>query len=121
MDTPWGLAQQVADLGGGVLSISTASHGGLFIPKTAAKPIPKRVSDTFCEADRKTKDASVWAEEDCEMTIAIALLFDHLDSHALASEFSERAASKEFWTSRAARTASEFARYRPALEFLKST
>ena len=121
METPWGPAQQSTDLGCGVLSIITASHGGLYIPKEAAKLIPKRVRDSFGEAGSGTNDGGIWAEEDCEMTIAIAFLFDHLDQHALVLEWNEGVTSKEHWTSRATQTATEFPRYRPALGFLKKS
>jgi hypothetical protein len=120
METPWGTAQHVRDLGGGVLSISTGSHGGLFIPKTAARLIPKRVRDAFVENGQGTRDGGIWAEEDLEMAVAIAFLFDHLDNHALVSEFSERVADREYWVRRTTQIANDYPRYRPALKFLKS-
>ena len=120
MDTPWGPANHVTDLGGGVLSICTSSHGGLFIPKTAARLIPKKVRDTFVENGRGTRDGGIWAEEDVEMAVAITFLFDHLDNHTLVREFSERVASREYWISRTTQIANDYPEYGPALKFLKS-
>ena len=120
MDTPWGPADHIMDLGGGILSICTSSHGGLFIPKTAARLIPKRVRDAFVENGQKTGDGGIWAEEDLEMAIAITFLFDHLDNHTLASEFSERAADRDYWVGRTTQIAKDYPEYRPALKFLKN-
>ena len=121
MDTPWGPANHVKDLGGGVLSICTGSHGGLFIPKTTARLIPKKVRDTFRETGRGTKNGGIWAEEDLEMAIAITFLFDHLDNHTLVSEFSERVAGREYWVKRTTQIANEYPKYGPTLIFLKNT
>ena len=63
------------DMGNGILSVSTSSHGGLMIPKEMAKHIPQAVRESFLNQSRQ----ATWAGEDCEMTIAIAFLFDHLD------------------------------------------
>ena len=79
LDTPWGEAHNATDLGGGILSVSTSSHGGLMIPKDMAKHIPKAVRDKFLNKSRQ----ATWAEEDCEMPLAIAFLFDQLDPYRL--------------------------------------
>ena len=120
IDTPWGPSDHAQDLGGGVLSITTSSHGGLLIPKAMLQHIPKAVRETFYDANRKTRDGGIWAEEDIEMVIAIAFLFDHLDRYALTFEFNERIANKEYWTERATRIANNYERYAPALEHLKN-
>ena len=39
--TPWGEADNITDMGNGILSVSTSSHGGLMIPKEMAKHIPR--------------------------------------------------------------------------------
>jgi hypothetical protein len=64
--------------------------------------------------DRK----ATWAEEDCEMTIAIAFLFDHLDPWKLEMEFSEKQTHRSFWTARAREIAERFPDYKAALKHL---
>ena len=119
LNTPWGPAENgYTDIGSGVLSISTSSHGGLFIPKEAAKLIPKKVRDTFIEGSRKRRDGGVWAEEDLEMAIAIAFLFDHLDKYALGMEFNERLVDKDYWKTRAAHIATVYPRYQSVLNHI---
>ena len=65
--TPWGTADDVEQLGPEVWSVSTASHGGVRISGAALKAIPAEVRRTWL-------NAGGWAEEDCEMGIALALL-----------------------------------------------
>ena len=114
LNTPWGDADNVTDMGNGILSVSTPSHGGLMVPKDMAKHIPQAVRSSFMNKDKK----AVWAEEDCEMTIAIAFLFDHLDPWKLEMEFSEKQTHQAFWTARAREIAERFPDYKAALKHL---
>jgi len=70
--SPWGLVQSQDDLGEGVSFVSTASHGGYYVPaeKVAEMPIQLRSMPVFsgqCE----------WYEEDQDWCI-VALAFPHL-------------------------------------------
>lgn len=65
INTPWGLSDTADTLAPGVILITTPSHGGLLLPERS--PIPRRVTATFINGPR-------WAEEDCELPIALALL-----------------------------------------------
>ena len=114
LDTPWGDADDATDLGGGILSVSTSSHGGLLIPKAMAKHIPKAVRDKFINKSRQ----ATWAEEDCEMPLAIAFLFDQLDPYRLQAEFGESQTEKSYWTGQARRIAQQYPRYAAALRHL---
>ena len=101
-------------MGNGILSVSTSSHGGLMIPKERPSTSPRPSASSFMSKDRK----ATWAEEDCEMTIAIAFLFDHLDPWKLEMEFSEKQTHRSFWTARAREIAERFPDYKAALKHL---
>ena len=65
INTPWGLSDTADTLAPGVILVTTPSHGGLLLPESS--PIPAAVTATFINGPR-------WAEEDCELPIALALL-----------------------------------------------
>ena len=76
INTPWGLSDTADTLAPGVILVTTPSHGGLLLPENA--PLPTDVTATFINGPR-------WAEEDCELPIALALLQAHdvVDGNAL--------------------------------------
>ena len=65
--TPWGAADNSKELGDGVYEVSTPGHGGIYMGAEARAAIPADVRSTF-------RNGGAWAEEDCEMAIALALL-----------------------------------------------
>ena len=65
--SPWGSVQDATVLAPGVTLIETASHGGLHLAGPALEAIPHAVGATFINGPD-------WAEEDCEMAIALAIL-----------------------------------------------
>ena len=65
--TPWGAADNSKELGDGVYEVSTPGHGGIYMGAEARAAIPADVRRTFI-------NGGAWAEEDCEMVIALALL-----------------------------------------------
>ena len=69
LDTPWGPAQTITELAPGVRIVTTASHGGLQIEEPQWLELPAAVRRTFTRLHSKG-----WAEEDCEMAIALVLL-----------------------------------------------
>ena len=87
-----GYAQESHHIGGGFLVIATAGHGGLYIPEEMQAHLPAEVREVSLWL------AGKWAEEDCDMTIAITFLWDWLDIDALSSYFiNERASHWELW------------------------
>ena len=66
-DTPWGRADSVTDLGAGLFSVGTPSHGGLFVPDDLLERMPfgVRFSNSYSGAD------SNWFEEDCEWALPV--------------------------------------------------
>ena len=65
INTPWGLSDTADTLAPDVILVTTPSHGGLLLRESS--PIPAAVTATFINGPR-------WAEEDCELPIALALL-----------------------------------------------
>ena len=65
--SPWGGVQSATVLAPGATLIETASHGGLHLAGRALEAIPRAVGATFINGPS-------WAEEDCELAIALAIL-----------------------------------------------
>ena len=108
IDTPWGRSDTTHTLAPGVILVTTPSHGGLLLPENA--PIPAAVTATFINGPR-------WAEEDCELPIALALLQAQkvVDNNALPGY----PATKILEAARG--VAERFPRYAVALDHLPTT
>ena len=104
--TPWGRADSVKQLGPQVYWVGTPSHGGLFIGQDAVAAIPETVRDMFMHGGN-------WAEEDCELSIALVILDAHgkIDRKLLGVPI-------EKIREAAVHTATTCEDYRPALPFL---
>ena len=70
MSTPWGPAQTTEDIGRGIVSVTTASHGGLRVPPELNRSIPL----AWREASFNGRGKSGWYEEDCDWCM-VALTF----------------------------------------------
>ncbi len=68
MNTPWGFAQTVhAEGARGVLSVSTASHGGIFVPDALLAEIPA-IERAYAA---QWSGSENWFEEDCAAAIPL--------------------------------------------------
>ena len=67
--TPWGEPTSADHIGDDIWLIDTPRHGGLFIGSHSKSALPAAIGDSFMHGQN-------WAEEDIEMAIAAALLFD---------------------------------------------
>jgi hypothetical protein len=68
--TPWGYADQYENLGQGVFSVSTPSHGGIFVPECMLHNIPEE-QQAWAE---RWSGSRQWYEEDCcWAAVAVAL------------------------------------------------
>lgn len=69
-NTPWGRTETVTDIGAGILHVTTASHGGYFVPRNLniLIPLPWR-THTFA-----ARGMMGWYEEDCDWC-CVALAF----------------------------------------------
>lgn len=117
-DTPWGPADNVKNLGSGIFSVTTPGHGGLYIRGKAFRSIPKKVAETFMNGGH-------WAEEDCEMPIAMAVLMKFIDKDQIQYEFPMFMEEEEQGTKRifelARNVCERYQAYRPCLEYLKES
>ena len=76
--SPWETIQHVHELAPGIISVSTASHGGLWINcsrlTTMLKEHPELCRPTDCYPRGKRSSGYQWFEEDCEWA-RVALAF----------------------------------------------
>ena len=95
--TTWGWSQETQELDKGIWRVYTASHGGLKLTRERWDELPDVVRDSFI--------TPTFAEEDCEEPIAMTLLgLGNGQDLELA-----------------VRVAGCFAKYAPALSYLKNT
>lgn len=73
MKTPWGESQSVEDIGLGIWFVTTAGHGGYYVPASLLHQIP---AEHRAYAKRWSGDER-WFEEDCAWA-AVALAFPQL-------------------------------------------
>ncbi len=64
--TPWGDVQNARERAPGILEVETPGHGGLVMSEARWKSLPEEVREKFLNRG--------FAEEDCEMPVALALL-----------------------------------------------
>ena len=84
-NTPWGASQGEEHIADGVTAYTTASHGGLRIEGPAFERLPATFKEVmFLKPNEDIKLA--WAEEDCDMPIALTLLGIHLPWTPLEKE-----------------------------------
>ena len=77
--TPWGPSQHIEQHGRGILSVSTAGHGGIFVPSELLLQLPR------CLQGFKTWIGSPnWFEEDCDAVIPVLLFPDSFDAQFVA-------------------------------------
>ena len=105
--TPWGTADNVTKMGADIYSVGTPSHGGIYIGAESRKTLPATVRQTFI-------NGGSWAEEDCEMVIALVLLDakDRIDRSTLWLPIDEMREA-------ALQTARHFDSYHPAIPHLE--
>lgn len=71
--SPWGAIQHATEIAPGIVSVSTASHGGIWLsPERYA-----RVPASLQAVARQYADAP-WFEEDCDVTIVGAIFAEDL-------------------------------------------
>ena len=73
MFTPWGIADYTENIGKGIISVATPSHGGIFVPDHLLHHIPAKLQQWAKKWSRSTN----WYEKDCCWS-AVALTFPEL-------------------------------------------
>ena len=121
MMTPWGESNSDVEIGTGIVSITTPGHGGIMVSEPALSSIPQKVRNCMINQG----NGRLWAEEDIEMRIVLAILLEagKVDEYALAQEFPAAVARDENGQPEIRHTAQQickhFERYTPCWEFLK--
>jgi hypothetical protein len=75
--TPWGMAQSATYFGKGLISYSTAGHGGFHVSNSLLKRIPAYLQT----ADAYANGQAGWFEEDCASAIVIVCLPEFFPTH----------------------------------------
>jgi len=84
--TPWGQAQHEEILADGIISCSTASHGGIWLD---AK---RRAKLKFYSKNNYLK-SSTWWEEDCDWAIPYVFFANDIREYGSAYKFKENLAA----------------------------
>jgi len=84
--TPWGEAQDAEEMAPGIISYSTASHGGIWIDKKHQKQLEKYTINNWLES-------SQWWEEDCDWVIPYLVFSFEIQEHGKAYKFIENLAT----------------------------
>jgi hypothetical protein len=79
--TPWGAAQDFQELAPGIISISTASHGGIWLSGNRRMEIG--------QYDKNWLGTSEWWEEDCDWSIPYAFFSKAIREHGTAYKIEE--------------------------------
>ena len=82
--TPWGQAQHQEKLADGIISCSTASHGGIWIDAKRQAKLP---------ACNNWLNSRQWWEEDCDWVIPYIFFRDDIQKHGSAYKFNENLAA----------------------------
>ena len=69
--TPWGMSDFVENIGGGILAVTTPSHGGYYVPREHYDRMPAQLQGS------NSYGGGLWFEEDCEWAI-VAFAFPEL-------------------------------------------
>ena len=77
MHTPWGPSQEQRTIAPGLVSVSTASHGGYHVSEDRWQEI-ERIFPAF-----KSWAGRGWLEEDCDWAIAALVWPDQFDAQAI--------------------------------------
>lgn len=79
-ETPWGPSQGGIILAEGIISYSTASHGGIWLSPARQATIP------YAKNWLKTKE---WWEEDCDWAVPYLFFAHDIKAHGTAHRFEE--------------------------------
>ncbi len=98
METPWGQSDFVEQIAPGIVSVSTASHGGYRVDLTA-QPMPAHLLNTFVARAAATSRSRVaWFEEDCDWSLVVTAFPQFFDAeHRKAAENTLRNWHPEAW------------------------
>lgn len=117
--TPWGQSQNLTPLAKNCHFVSTASHGGLFVPPDISRRTPPAVQKILFPHNDQPGH---WMEEDCNAPLAMAFIFPFLDTTMIEAtgELAPSQKNRSFWIKAALRTARAFTDpYAPLIPLLE--
>jgi hypothetical protein len=79
--TPWGEAQQAEELAAGIISYSTASHGGIWLSSARQKEL---------NYHKNWLGTEEWWEEDCDWAIPFYYFREDILQHIVTTESKEK-------------------------------
>ena len=77
-NSPWGEIQHRTTLAEGIVAVSTAGHGGIWLSPERRLQLPKgarQIASTYCQKP-------AWWEEDCEAMVPLYVFFDDIAPQA---------------------------------------
>lgn len=78
-NTPWGTPEIQSTIGPGIILVSTARHGGLYLDENRWAELVKTLPEFRSFA------GDYWLEEDCDFTVAVILWPDLFDPYCVRS------------------------------------
>jgi hypothetical protein len=73
--SPWGTVQDVENLGDGLQFVSTASHGGVWVPSERVRDMPRELKLIATYVERSVGFVAGvggrWYEEDCDYSLVV--------------------------------------------------
>lgn len=94
--TPWGAPDSVTMIAPGIWSVSTPSHGGIYLEREALARIPKAHQDYAAQWSHGM--GAAWFEEDC----AVACVIVAYPEHFTPSNVESAKATVAHWIDKAA-------------------
>ena len=76
MNTPWGCADKVEQIGGGLVSVQTPSHGGIFVPLDSYRKMPVALQCNIY-------GGRTWFEEDIEWALVALAFPQYFDARSM--------------------------------------
>lgn len=83
VDTPWGPAQHVTEIAPGIMSYSTASHGGIHLSPERVEEMPGALRD-YVPFVKNGPEPGKWLEEDVDWAVAAVAFPQFFDPRDVA-------------------------------------
>jgi hypothetical protein len=86
--SPWGSVQHQHEIAPGIISVSTAGHGGIWLSPERQAQLPAwalEISSSYCEKP-------TWWEEDCEAMVIAYVFWEELKRYYPAAITKEKLA-----------------------------
>jgi hypothetical protein len=97
-NTPWGASQGTTKIAPGIVSYSTAGHGGIHLSKTRVGKIAEPLKSYVMNSGWVTKKGDAWLEEDCDWCIAaLAFPSEFPEEHVISADRTMKNYYPDIW------------------------